>query len=104
MNSTPTNTANRLKSYRDEMDQFGLYPGVGIGTDIQGVTSQTTGDDGFKVTYPFTSVDGLVTFTEPTLGERSFDFAEEGIAHYGLLAEWLENYRLQKGRRRLIDY
>ena len=92
-NSTPTNISNHIKSYRPEMQQYEHAIGIGIGSDVQGVTSQAKGDDGFSISYPFTSVDGMVTFTEPATGNRAFNFNEEGIAHYGLLAEWVENLR-----------
>jgi hypothetical protein len=67
--------------------------GIGIGSDVQGVTSQPTGDKGFVPEYPFPSVDGLVTFTPPSVGDRALDFSTEGVAHYGLYAEWVENLR-----------
>ena len=45
------------------------------------------------ITYPFTSYDGEVTFTEPQLGTRSVDFNTEGMIHIGLLPELIEDVR-----------
>lgn len=92
-NSTPSGIASTLKRYSGEMGEFPFTIGIGIGSDVQGVTSQPTGDSDFTPSYPFKSVDGLVTFTPPKTGNRSFDFSREGVANYGLYAEWLENLR-----------
>ena len=65
-----------------------------MGTDIQGVSTLPESDPQFQVEYPFKSFDGQVTFTKPKTGDRTFDYSSEGVAHYGLLAEWVQN--LQK--------
>ncbi len=97
MNSNPSNVAQRIASYKEEIQDYNLSEGVAVGlamgSDLQGVTSQTSGDSGVIINYPFTSVDGLVTFSQPKTGNRTFDFAEEGIAHYGLYPEWVENFK-----------
>jgi hypothetical protein len=46
-----------------------------------------------SISYPFKSYDGKVTFERQRTGERTFDFAKEGVAHYGLYADWLEDLR-----------
>jgi microsomal dipeptidase-like Zn-dependent dipeptidase len=46
------------------------------------------------VTYPFTSYDGQVTFTQAHLGERTVDFNTEGLIHVGLLPELIQDLRL----------
>lgn len=92
-NSTPSGMAVNWKRNAAEMEKFPYLVGIGIGSDIQGVTSQPSGDEGFVPEYPFKSVDGLVTFTPPRAGNREFDFASEGVANYGLYAEWVENLR-----------
>ena len=45
------------------------------------------------ITYPFKSYDGKVTFDRQKTGERTFDYAKEGVAHYGLYADWFEDLR-----------
>jgi hypothetical protein len=67
--------------------------GVGFGSYLQGIVTFGFGDDGFVPNYPFKSFDGSVSFTEPKIGNRTIKFAEEGMAHYGLFAEWVENLR-----------
>ena len=45
------------------------------------------------MTYPLTSYDGKVTFTQPFVGDRQVDFNTEGMIHIGLLPELLEDAR-----------
>ncbi len=92
-NHRPSDNAERMKTYAREMAQFPYAIGVGIGSDIQGVTSQTDFDDSVNIEYPFVSMDGMVTFQQPKTGNRAFDWHSEGMAHYGMLAEWVENFR-----------
>lgn len=93
MKSNPTASAAAILHEAALLQAHGLPVGVTVSTDIQGVTSQAEADAGVRIQYPFASVDGTVTFTAPKTGARSFDYASEGVAHYGMLAEWLENLR-----------
>lgn len=45
------------------------------------------------MTYPFKSFDGKYTFHRQKTGNRTFDYNKEGVAHYGLLADHLEDIR-----------
>jgi hypothetical protein len=92
-NSRPSSFASTAQNYASEMAAYRFPVGIGIGSDIQGVTSQSDGDPDVTITYPFTSVDGMVTFRQPKTGNRAFDYSREGVAHYGLYAEWVENLR-----------
>src|SRR5690606_8985554 len=67
--------------------------GVGFGSDVQGILTFGFGDEDFVPDYPFPSYDGTVSFTQPRIGNREIDFVKEGMAHYGLFAEWVENLR-----------
>ncbi len=64
---------------------------VPMSTDSGGIASLPAaprqGD--VRVSYPFTSHDGQVRFTRQVTGNRSFDYNNEGVAHYGLFAEWI---------------
>lgn len=81
----------------------GGYPAEGFGFDFNGLAHGPRPRFGLDarcgtpqenpVQYPFTSVDGAVTFTEPRLGERAVDFNTEGMVHIGLLPELLEDAR-----------
>jgi hypothetical protein len=52
-----------------------------------------------SIGYPFKSYDGQVTFDRQKTGERTFDFTKEGVAHYGLYADWLEDLRRVGGKQ-----
>ena len=45
------------------------------------------------MTYPFRSYAGDVVLEAPRLGNRSVDFATEGMIHIGLLPELIEDSR-----------
>ncbi|MCG8670796.1 MAG: dipeptidase [Pseudomonadales bacterium] len=87
----PTGISNNIQNRKEMIAKYGFEVGTGIGSDVQGVTSQSSGDRGFKPEYPFKNYDGTVTFTEPNIGDRIIDFEKEGIAHYGMFAEWVNN-------------
>ena len=88
----PSLTKADILSQAKEMSEFKQFSsGMGIGSDVQGVALQALSDQGFKVNYPFKSIDGHVTFLSPKSGNRSFSYEKEGMAHYGLLAEWVHN-------------
>ena len=67
------------------------YFAVPMSTDSGGIASlpgaPREGD--VQVSYPFVSYDGQVTFERQVTGNRTFDYNTEGVAHYGLFAEWL---------------
>jgi microsomal dipeptidase-like Zn-dependent dipeptidase len=90
---------NRLRRIRDN----GGYPGIGFGLDLNGfagapgprfgagsgcATPQTD-----PLTYPFTSYAGDVSFAQPKVGHRTLDFNTEGLAHIGLLPDFIEDVR-----------
>ncbi len=45
------------------------------------------------IEYPFTSYDGEVEFQQPHLGDREVDFNNEGMIHFGLLPEYIQDAR-----------
>ena len=55
------------------------------------------------VSYPFRSFDGKVTLERQTSGERVFDINTDGVAHYGLYPDWIEDLRMLAGRRIVRD-
>ena len=61
--------------------------GWGYGADLGGLSLQPEAGGG--LTYPFKSLDGAVTFQRQRTGNRTFDYPSEGVAHYGLYADWL---------------
>jgi hypothetical protein len=68
--------------------------GWGYGADLGGLAQQPSpSSDGGSITYPFTSYDGRVTFDRQRPGDRTFDYTTEGVAHYGLYADWFADLR-----------
>ncbi|RYB89553.1 peptidase [Nocardioides glacieisoli] len=70
-----------------------FYFGFGFGSDMNGFGAQ--GDPRGAgapdpVTYPFTGLDG-VTISQQRSGERVFDINTDGVAHYGMYADWVED-------------
>jgi len=86
-----------------EIIDNGGYPAEGFGFDLNGFAggprprfgqdSECQEPQSNPVTYPFTSYDGTITFTEPRLGNRTVDFNTEGMIHIGLLPELIEDVR-----------
>lgn len=74
-------------------------PAVGIGTDTSGLSAQPgrRGSAAYSpLPYPFTTEFGL-TFDRQVSGTRTFDLNNEGLAHYGLLADLVQDTRLRQG-------
>jgi hypothetical protein len=77
--------------------------GWGYGADLGGLSHQPDKSAKGSISYPFKSYDGKVTFERQKTGTRTFDFAKEGVAHYGLYADWLEDLRRVGGSRMQDD-
>ena len=73
------------------------YFGFGYGADMNGLAHQGEPNPKEKVSYPFKSFDGKVTFDRQKTGEKTFDYNVDGVAQYGLYAEWMENLGQIKG-------
>lgn len=103
--STSQDLAMQIMAVGDVRAQLGLDPGVVISTDIHGMVSQAQPRFGEQancseiqmlgVEYPFMSVDGSVTFERQQSGNRVFDYNTDGLAHYGLLPDMVEDMRRQ---------
>ena len=80
------------------------YFGIGYGADGNGFGSQgeprNPGEE-TDVDYPFTGLDGAVTFDRQKSGTdaegRTYDINTDGVDHYGLYADWLEDLEQIKG-------
>jgi hypothetical protein len=75
------------------------YWGFGFGADINGLGAQ--GDPrpdaaSNPVTYPFTTIGG-VKVDKQVSGERTYDINEDGVAHYGLYPDWIQDLKMQAG-------
>ena len=90
------------KPLRDKNFLFGF----GWGADANGFGPQgdPRGEDAPNpVTYPFKSWDGKQTVHQQKSGERLFDINKEGVAHYGLYADWVEDLRKLAGQEIIDD-
>jgi hypothetical protein len=65
------------------------------GADLGGLAEQGSPPDAGapKVNYPFRSLDGSVTLDRQHTGDRTFDYNTDGVAHYGLYADWTDEVR-----------
>jgi hypothetical protein len=76
--------------------------GFGYGSDMNGLAEQPGPDSADPVRYPFKSYDGKVTFTREVWGDRAFDINTDGLANYGMYADWLQAVQ-QAGGRSIVD-
>ena len=75
------------------------YNGFGYGADMNGFGSQggPRNPEDNPVQYPFKSFDGAVTLDQQKSGERVYDINTDGMAHYGLYPDWIEDLRMIAG-------
>jgi microsomal dipeptidase-like Zn-dependent dipeptidase len=86
-----------LRAVADPRFRFG----IGFGADANGFHAQPSArgaDRPSPVTYPFQSLDGRITFGHQISGQRVYDVNLDGVAHYGLHPDWMEQLRLLAGR------
>ncbi|HVI34728.1 MAG TPA: hypothetical protein VM684_00725, partial [Gaiellales bacterium] len=80
------------------------YFGFGYGADINGLGAQgdPRGPNATNpVTYPFTGWGG-VTVNKQQSGTRVYDINTDGVAHYGLYPDWVEDVR-HVGGQQVVD-
>ncbi len=78
--------------------------GWGYGADLGGLSHQpVASSDGKSFTYPFKSYDGKVTFDRQKTGDRTFDYGKEGVAQYGLYADWFNDLQRLGGKQLAND-
>lgn len=81
------------------------YFGFGFGADINGLGAQGDprgADAANKVTYPFKGIGG-VTIDKQVSGQRVYDINVDGVAHYGLYPDWIEDLRKLAGQNIVDD-
>ena len=86
------------QKYRPKRTPYLL--GWGYGADMGGISNQPGKG---SVHYPFKSYDGRITFDRQRAGERTFDYTKDGVANYGLYADWFENLRRVGGPKLARD-
>ncbi|PKM22971.1 MAG: hypothetical protein CVV10_01560 [Gammaproteobacteria bacterium HGW-Gammaproteobacteria-14] len=84
----------QFPEYLDAIQQTPYLLAMGIGTDTSGLSGQPGARHigGNPLAYPFTTELGLV-FDRQKSGNRTFDLNNEGMAHYGLLPDLIEDIR-----------
>lgn len=87
------------KKYLDAVKKTPYLPAVGIGSDMSGLGGQpgarsNAASDPLR--YPFTNEFGLV-FDKQVSGNRTFDLNKDGMAHYGMLADLMQDVRQHSG-------
>jgi microsomal dipeptidase-like Zn-dependent dipeptidase len=95
-NSDANSITNTISQYLDEVETTPYLPGVGFSTDMSGLGGQAGPRyDGATnpLQYPFTTEFGLVVDKQKS-GNRTFDISNEGVAHYGLVADHLQDIRV----------
>ncbi len=102
--STATDYVKDWKDYRPKQTPYAF--GWGYGADLGGLSHQPSPNAGSAGTlqYPFKSADGRgVTLERQKTGERTFDYAKEGVAHYGLYADWFADLARLGGKQMAAD-
>jgi hypothetical protein len=78
----------------------GTYWGIGFGADINGLGAQgnprPNAANDRPVTYPFTTLGG-VKVDRQVSGRRVYDINRDGVAHYGLYPDWIQDLKMQAG-------
>ena len=100
-NSNAHGMEGSVSAYLDIIEQTPYLAGVGVGSDMSGLGGQAGPRDDVATNpllYPFTSEFGL-TFNKQISGNRVFDLNKDGVAHYGMLADHIEDIREQASSR-----
>jgi hypothetical protein len=93
-----TATAFAATEKQDRADSNPKYHfGFGWGSDMNGLAEQPGPQPGTPISYPFKSYVGNVTFTREQWGERTFDLNTDGVANYGMYADWLRDLQAVGG-------
>ncbi|WP_067515462.1 ricin-type beta-trefoil lectin domain protein [Endozoicomonas ascidiicola] len=103
-NSNVYGMESKVSTFLDEIEQTPYLAGVGVGTDMSGLGGQhgpRSDAETDPLEYPFTSEFGL-TFDVQQSGNRAFDYNKEGMAHYGMLADEIQDIR-ERGSNRVYE-
>jgi hypothetical protein len=95
---TSTNFVKEWEKVRQGYDKR-FYSGFGYGADMNGFGNQGSprNPEENPVKYPFKSIDGSVTLDKQRSGERVYDVNVDGMSHYGLYPDWVEDLRMIAG-------
>jgi microsomal dipeptidase-like Zn-dependent dipeptidase len=105
ISSVSTDFAEEWRFARDNRDPRFFF-GTGFGSDINGLHSQPPPRPGAAqnpVTYPFRSFDGGSLIYRQHSGARTYDINTDGVDHYGLYPDWIEDLRKVAGPQIVDD-
>ena len=77
-----------------------VHFGLGFGSDTNGLGGQPNAradNEGNPVVYPYTTFDGGTVMDQQVSGEKTYDVNVDGVAHYGLFPDWVEDMRVLAG-------
>lgn len=97
--------AEEWRAARANRDTRFLF-GTGFGSDINGLHSQPVpraNNAANPVKYPFKSFDGGSTIDKQRSGTRVYDVNVDGVDHYGLYPDWIEDLRKVAGNQIVDD-
>ena len=83
-----------------------FFFGIGFGSDINGLHAQPVPrSDAAQnpVRYPFRSFDGGSVIDRQHSGTRTYDINTDGVDHYGLYPDWIEDLRQVAGSQIVDD-
>ncbi len=86
---------NEVGQYLSAVEQTNFVKGVGIGSDMSGLAQQAgppSDAASSPLEYPFVNEFGL-EFDRQVSGNRVIDYNNDGVAHYGMLADHIQDMR-----------
>ena len=101
MNRDANNVEDRISRYLDIVEQTTYLDGVSFATDMSGLAGQPGPRSDASINpleYPFTTEFGMVVNKQQS-GNRSFELNQDGIAHYGMVADHLQDIRENASNR-----
>ncbi|MDS1308689.1 ricin-type beta-trefoil lectin domain protein [Marinobacter xiaoshiensis] len=94
-NSDADTIGGAISGFLDKVEATDYLPGVTFSTDMSGIGNQPGPRASVAVSplvYPFTTEFGF-TVDKQITGNRSFDLNSDGMAHYGLVADHIQDIR-----------
>jgi microsomal dipeptidase-like Zn-dependent dipeptidase len=105
ISSVSTSFSDEWRTARANRDTRFTF-GTPFGSDINGLHSQPVPRSGAAanpVRYPFRSFDGASLIYKQQSGTRTYDVNTDGVDHYGLYPDWIEDLRLVAGSQIVAD-
>lgn len=100
-NSTSTSVQWGINRYLEVIEQTPYLAAVPFSTDMGGLGGQAGARgnaEDYPLNYPFTTEAGVVIDKQKT-GNRVFDLNSEGLSHYGMLPDHVQDIREQTSDR-----